>query len=74
MTLLTVQDLSKILKAKPKTIYQWAETGMIPFIKLNGCLRFDLDDINEWINLCKKEASSGYNPLTLVNRPRGGGD
>ncbi len=74
MKLLTVHDVSEILKAKPKTIYQWAETGMIPYIKLNGCLRFDLDDIKAWIISCKKEASSGYNPFTQVRRTKSGGD
>lgn len=73
MKLLNVQDVSEMLNAKPKTIYQWAETGVIPCVKLNGCLRFDLDDIKEWINFCKKEAASGYNPFTQVRRPRKGG-
>jgi excisionase family DNA binding protein len=70
----TVRELSKILKVKEKTLYQWAELGQIPCIKLNGCLRFDMNELYQWIKSCKKEASSGYNPLTLVSRPRSGGD
>lgn len=69
MKLLTVKEVSEILKAKPKTIYQWAELGQIPSVKLNGCLRFELDDIKEWINSCKKEAASSYNPFNSDQRP-----
>jgi len=46
MKFLTVKEVAHIINVKPKTIYQWAKLGQIPCIKLNGCLRFDLDDIN----------------------------
>lgn len=75
MDLITVQELSHILKIKVKTLYQWAELGQIPSLKLNGCLRFDLNEIYQWINSCKKEPHSSYNPLiTQARSPRKGGD
>jgi predicted DNA-binding transcriptional regulator AlpA len=74
ITIVTIRELSKILKVKEKTLYQWAELGQIPCIKLNGCLRFDMNEICLWIKSCKKEASAGYNPFTQVRRPRSGGD
>jgi excisionase family DNA binding protein len=74
MKILTVQELSKLLKVKIKTLYQWAELGQIPCIKFNGCLRFDLDDIEKWKKDCTKKPHSSYNPFTLANRPRSGGD
>ena len=74
LKLLTVHDVSRILKAKPKTIYQWAGLGQIPCIKINGSLRFDLNDIYEWINSCKKEADSSYNSFTQARCPRKGGE
>ena len=72
MGLLTVKEVSKILNVKPSTLYQWAELGQIPCFKLNGALRFDLADIQEWIKSCKKEADSGYN-LTIQTRGPGKG-
>ena len=39
---------------KEKTLYQWAELGQIPSIKMQGCLRFDLDDVMKWIETCKR--------------------
>ncbi len=52
--LLKVNDISSMIHASRKTIYQWAELGQIPCIKLNGCLRFDPDEIIKWIEACRR--------------------
>ncbi len=72
MRVIEIKELSEILKVKPSTLYQWAELGQIPCVKLNGCLRFDLDDILGWIKACKKEPDSGYNPFIQARGPRKG--
>ncbi len=72
--LLTVKELSDILKVKEKTLYQWVNFGQIPHVRLNKCVRFDLDDITAWIDSCKKEPWSGYNPVTQARGPRKGGE
>lgn len=69
MKLLSVNDIASMLNVKPSTLYQWAELGQIPCIKLNGCLRFDLDDIMKWIKSCKKESESGYNSFIQTRGP-----
>jgi excisionase family DNA binding protein len=74
MKILTVNELSEFLKVNVKTLYQWAESGHIPCIKINGCLRFNLDDILNWIKSCKKQPDSRYNPFTQARGPRKGGD
>ena len=76
MKLITIQELSELLKVKPKTLYQWAELRQIPFLKLNGALRFDLNDIERWIASCKKGNGSCYNQITqtVTSSPRKGGD
>lgn len=75
MKLITIQELSELLKVKPKTLYQWAELRQIPFLKLNGALRFDLDDIESWLASCKKSIGSGYNQFTktVASSPKKGG-
>ncbi|MBI4822818.1 MAG: helix-turn-helix domain-containing protein [Nitrospirae bacterium] len=73
MKLLNVNEIAQILNVKPSTVYQWAELGQIPCIKLNGCLRFDLEDILKWIRSCKKSPDSGYNSLTQARGPMKGG-
>ncbi len=74
MKLIDVIALAEILNVKPSTIYQWAELGQIPCVKLNGCLRFDPQDIFRWIKSCKKEADSSYNPFIQARGPRKGGN
>ena len=73
MKLIGVKEVAEILNIKHSTLYQWAELGQIPCFKLNGCLRFDLDDVTVWIKACKKEAHSSYNPFTQARGPRKGG-
>jgi excisionase family DNA binding protein len=72
MQIITVKELSELLKVKNKTLYQWAELGQIPHIKINGSLRFDIEDIKQWIQSCKKDQGSGYNPLTKLEARKGG--
>ena len=57
MELLTVKEISILLKAKTSTIYGWAEQGLIPCFKINGLLRFNEAEILTWIKNC------AYNPL-----------
>jgi excisionase family DNA binding protein len=72
LKLLTIKEIADILSVKEKTLYQWAELGQIPCIKLNGVLRFSADDIGEWITSCKKAVTSSYNPLTKLEARKGG--
>jgi len=48
--LLNIKQLSEYLEVSVNTIYSWVSRGKIPFIKLNGIVRFQLDDINTWID------------------------
>jgi excisionase family DNA binding protein len=74
MKLLTVKEVAEIIKAKPSTIYSWAEQGVIPCLKINGLLRFDEDKIISWLrDSCKKQIEC-YNYRTSDRRPRKGGE
>lgn len=73
MKLITIKEASEFFNVKPSTLYQWAELGQIPCIKINGALRFDIDDVKKWVDSCKKNINSGYNPFTQARGPRRGG-
>ncbi len=49
--LLDVNDVAKMLKTKPTTIYNWVYRRKIVFIKIGTLLRFRKEDI---INLIAK--------------------
>jgi excisionase family DNA binding protein len=73
MQILNIKELSQLLSVKEKTLYQWVALQQIPHIKLNGSLRFDIEDIRQWISSCKKNPVSGYNPFVQTRGPRKGG-
>jgi len=73
MKLVDVKEIAQILNVKHSTLYQWAELGQIPCIKLNGALRFDIEDVLNWIKSCKKNVESSYNPLIQIRSPKKGG-
>jgi excisionase family DNA binding protein len=73
MKLLTVKEVAQLLHVRPSTLYQWAELGQIPSIKLNGSLRFDFEDLNKWVESCKKQANPGYNSIIQARGSRKGG-
>jgi excisionase family DNA binding protein len=72
MNILTVKDISKLLRASPSTIYSWAEQGLIPSLKINGLLRFSESEITTWLRDCQKQPVEGYN-IYAGRRPRKGG-
>jgi excisionase family DNA binding protein len=53
MRLLSVKEISEMLRVKSKTIYQWAELGQIPCLKINGLLRFSEEEVRAWISDCR---------------------
>lgn len=73
MRVLTVKDVSDLIKAKQSTIYAWAEQGLIPSFKLNGLLRFDEADILAWLTRCKEGRNSCYNGSIQTRSSRKGG-
>jgi excisionase family DNA binding protein len=59
MKLIDIQALSALLSVKPKTIYDWVNRRCIPCYKLNGLLRFDEDEISQWLR-SKKQSRFEY--------------
>jgi excisionase family DNA binding protein len=56
--LLTINQLSELLQIKKSTIYSWTFTRKIPFVKINGALRFKEKAINGWIEGQEKETKN----------------
>ena len=70
--ILTCKQVAEIIQAKTSTIYSWAEQGIIPCYKINGLLRFEEDDILQWIRNYKNTGRC-YNSNVQTRSPRKGG-
>jgi len=47
--LVNIQEISRMLSVKEKTIYSWVSQGIIPYYKIGRLVRFDRKEILEWI-------------------------
>jgi len=47
--ILTVKDLSEYLRCHQSTIYRLVQTREIPAFRLGGSWRFNIDQINRWM-------------------------
>jgi excisionase family DNA binding protein len=70
MTLVTIKDLSAYLTVKESTLYSWVHNGSIPFHKLNGLIRFDLEEIQTWIQASKRVSTDSIVPLKRKTAPQ----
>lgn len=60
--LLTVRELAFSLGSHPVTLYRLVERGQIPFIKVQGRIRFRAEAIAEWIE------QKSFSPITAATR------
>jgi excisionase family DNA binding protein len=58
---LTVTEVAKLLRQKPRTIYAWVADRRIPHYKPGRALLFDPDEIDRWV---KKHSREQERPLT----------
>lgn len=57
--LVDVKELSEMLSIRPSTIYKWVHEGRIPHCKLHKLVRFDPNDVWEWVKKRKTRKPSG---------------
>lgn len=49
--MLLPEDVCSALGIKKSTLYSWTSRGLIPYVKINGLLRFKADMIEPWLKL-----------------------
>jgi len=47
--LLSPENICEILGIEKSTLYSWTSRGLIPFIKVNGLLRFRESELLRWL-------------------------
>ena len=54
-------EAAKVIGISIRTLYDWSSAGSVPTVKINGALRFDLNDISNWIELNKRPVKKNNN-------------
>ena len=62
---LTIGEVSDWLKVKQGTLYAWAAAGKIPHLKIHGLIRFQSDEIQQWL---ASFHAQNANPLKLKEK------
>ena len=62
---LTIGEVSDWLKVKRGTLYAWAAAGKIPHLKIHGLIRFQSDEIQQWLASFHTQK---VNPLNLKEK------
>tara|TARA_Y100001936_G_scaffold251535_1_gene307876 strand:- start:910 stop:1374 length:465 start_codon:yes stop_codon:yes gene_type:complete len=65
--LLTPEEIASLLSISPRTVYDYAQKGKIPAIKMLGQWRFKESDIVDWIE--SLQSSGGNNLQTSFTSP-----
>ena len=58
--LLTPEDISSLLSISPRTVYDYAQKGKIPAIKMLGQWRFKESDIVDWIENLQSKGGNDF--------------
>ena len=56
--LIGIKEASEYLDIKPHTLYTWVSQRRIPFVKCGRLTKFDLRDIDEYIEENKVDSKS----------------
>jgi excisionase family DNA binding protein len=51
-----VKEISSALSVHPKTLYKWTALGRIPYLRINGLLRFSKKEVEDWQDKNKSKA------------------
>lgn len=48
-SLVTIEEVAKYLKVTPRAVYNWIHEYQLPHYKVGRCLRFEMNEIKEWL-------------------------
>ena len=55
--LIRPDELAAGMKVAQGTVYLWVERGTIPFLRIGKCIRFEPEDIKEWLRAKRRSAT-----------------
>jgi excisionase family DNA binding protein len=63
--MLTIAQVSELLNIKASTLYAWVRQGKIPHVKIHGLIRFQSEEIQQWL---ASFHTRNANPLKLKGK------
>jgi excisionase family DNA binding protein len=63
---LTPNDISAMLSVSRVCVYKWVRQKKIPFYHIEKCVRFQPEEIKQWLELGKNQAY----PMERARKPR----
>ncbi|MBW1936385.1 MAG: helix-turn-helix domain-containing protein [Deltaproteobacteria bacterium] len=70
--LLTPENLCELLGIKTSTLYAWTSRNLIPYLKVNGLLRFREREIEEWLKSKERRDNISHTVEKVLNRQNNG--
>jgi excisionase family DNA binding protein len=70
--LLTPEDICEMFGIRPSTLYAWTSRGRIPYLKVNGILRFREEEIEQWLKSKEIRDNINHTVEKVLNRHRNG--
>ena len=61
--LLTANDVAGLFKVSPDTVYSWRYRGKIPYVKINGAVRFRRSDMQRMMIVTNTQQRSASQVL-----------
>lgn len=66
---LTVREVAECLSVSEKTVYRWVSDGKIPHHRVDGQVRFNRTDLQEWANKRNMKVSTAIYRRDNIDRP-----
>ena len=64
--MISIKELCEILSISINTLYYYTSKKMIPHLKIGRNLRFDIDEVNRWLEL-RKRGEWSKNQLSILS-------
>jgi hypothetical protein len=66
--LIRPDELAAGMKVSQGTVYAWVGRGLIPYLQIEKCIRFDPVDIADWLKAKRRQAAKAPGrPLDAVS-------
>lgn len=56
VVLLSIEEVAKMLRVAHRTVYGWIQQDKIPYLKINGRLLFNQEDVYDLLKATKKKS------------------